>query len=94
MLKDKVYVNNPHTAEELKENIRRVVSSISQEKLRRVFRNVLTRCEACLQAQGIHLDHPLWFKERTINVITCISDDKYSQFAVTSGKNGSQFLGY
>jgi hypothetical protein len=25
MLKDKVYVNNPHTAEELKENIQRVI---------------------------------------------------------------------
>jgi hypothetical protein len=59
MLKDKVYVNNPHTAEELKENIRRVVSSISQEELLRVFQNVLTRCEACLQAQGIHFEPPL-----------------------------------
>jgi hypothetical protein len=59
MLKNKVYVNNPHTAEELKGNIRRVVLSISQEKLCRVFRNVLTRYEACLQAQGSHFEHPL-----------------------------------
>jgi hypothetical protein len=56
MLKDKVYVNNPHTAEE---NIRRVISSISQEQLRRVFQSVLTRCEACLQAQGSHFEHLL-----------------------------------
>jgi hypothetical protein len=58
-MKDEVYVNNSHTAEELKENIRPVVSSISQEQLRRVFRNVLTRCEGCLQAQGIHFEHLL-----------------------------------
>jgi hypothetical protein len=37
MLKDKVYVNNPQTAEELKENNRRVISNISQEELRQVF---------------------------------------------------------
>jgi hypothetical protein len=56
MLKDKVYVNNPHTAEELQENFRRVISNISQEEICRVFRSVLTRCEACLQAQGITLN--------------------------------------
>jgi DNA polymerase II large subunit len=59
MLKDKVYVNNPHTAEELRENIQRVISCISQEELRRVFQNVLTRYEACVQAQGSHFEHLL-----------------------------------
>jgi hypothetical protein len=59
MLKGKVYVNNPHTAEELKENIRRVISIIYQEELRQVFRNMLTRCEACLQAQDSHFEHLL-----------------------------------
>jgi hypothetical protein len=35
----------------------------------------------------------LLFKVRIIAVITSISDEEYS-FAVTSGKNGLQFLGY
>jgi len=52
---------NPHTAEELKENIRPVISGITQSMLRRIFRNVLMKCEAVLRAEGRHFDHHLLF---------------------------------
>jgi hypothetical protein len=49
-LKDKVYVNNPHTLDELKDNIRVEISHITREELRHVAGNIFRRCEACLQA--------------------------------------------
>jgi hypothetical protein len=39
-------------------------------------------------------EHLLLFKVRTINVITFTNNQKYLQFAATSGKNGSQFLNW
>jgi hypothetical protein len=55
-LKDKVYVNNPHTLDELKDNIRVEISDITREELRRVAGNIFSRCEACLQAEGRHFE--------------------------------------
>jgi hypothetical protein len=45
-MKGKVYKNNPRTAEALKTEIRNIVLSINGDELPRVFRNLMTRCEA------------------------------------------------
>lgn len=58
-LKNKVYRNNPHTLEELKDNIRREIAAISEEELMRVNGNFLRRCERCVAAQGHHFQHLL-----------------------------------
>jgi hypothetical protein len=39
-LKDRVYVNNPHSLQELKENIQREIADVSRAELRRVWRNI------------------------------------------------------
>jgi len=54
---------------------------------------LFTWCEAGLQADGRHFEHPLWFKVRILNLKSG-SDEKYLQFAVTSGKKGFKFLGF
>jgi hypothetical protein len=53
-LKDKVYGKNPHTLDELKDNIRVKISHITREELRHVAGNIFRKCEACLQAEGHH----------------------------------------
>jgi hypothetical protein len=45
-LTGKVYKNNPRTADALKTEIRNIVRSINGDELQRVFRNLMTRCEA------------------------------------------------
>jgi hypothetical protein len=54
--KNEVYVNNPHTLDELKDNIRVEISHITREEIHRVAGNIFKRCEACLQAEGRHLE--------------------------------------
>jgi hypothetical protein len=44
-LEQKVYKPNPHTTEELKENIRNEVSAISPGELQRVITNLVRRCQ-------------------------------------------------
>lgn len=51
-LKDRVYVNSPHSLQELKENIQREIADVSSAELRHVWRNIFRRCEACLEAGG------------------------------------------
>ncbi|PSN53294.1 hypothetical protein C0J52_04657 [Blattella germanica] len=41
-LKQKVYVNNPHTIEELENEIRRVLSEITRIELQKVLQNLGT----------------------------------------------------
>jgi hypothetical protein len=48
--------NNPHTLDELKDNIRVEISRITREELHCVAGNIFRRCEACLQAEGRHFD--------------------------------------
>jgi hypothetical protein len=55
-LKEKVYVNNPHSLEELQENIRHEISTIPVQQIGRVSRNIFSRCEACLEAEGRHFE--------------------------------------
>lgn len=59
MLKGKVYVNNPHTREQLQENITQVISNITRAEIRRVSGNLFTRCQACLAAEGQHFEHQM-----------------------------------
>jgi hypothetical protein len=49
-------VNNPHSLEELQENIRHEISAIPVQQLRRVSRNIFSRCEAFLEAEGRHFE--------------------------------------
>ena len=45
-LQSKVYANNPHSLEKLKQNIRYEIGDISENELRRVIGHVFRRCEA------------------------------------------------
>jgi hypothetical protein len=44
-LKDEVYRNNPHTEEELMENIQKEISEVPQEELIRLITNYLNGIE-------------------------------------------------
>ena len=55
-LKNKVYKTNPHTLDELKQNIR---TEISEAELMRVNANFLRRCRRCIDAAH-HFQHLLW----------------------------------
>ena len=44
------------------------MSNSNQQMFRRIFRNVLTKCEAVLRAEGRHFNHHLLFYVRTTNV--------------------------
>ena len=58
-LKGKVYEQNPHSIDELKDNIRNCISSITQAELERVFLNMLKRTQTCLDGGGGHFQHLL-----------------------------------
>jgi inhibitor of nuclear factor kappa-B kinase subunit alpha len=57
-LKQKVYKTNPHTIEELKENIRNEVSTIPPGELQ-VITNLVRRCQECPRADGDYFLHLL-----------------------------------
>jgi hypothetical protein len=54
-----VYKNNPRTADALETEIRNIVLSINEDELQRVFRNFMTKCEACIREHGDHFQHLL-----------------------------------
>ena len=64
-LKQKVYVNNPHTLQKLENEIRRVLSEITERErererereLQKVFQNFIHRCDYCIQKGGNHFRH-------------------------------------
>jgi hypothetical protein len=58
-LEQKVYKTNPHTIEELKENVRNEVSAISPGELQRVITNLVRRCQECARPDGDHFQHLL-----------------------------------
>ena len=47
-LKNKVYKTNPHTLDELKQNIRTEINAISEAELMSVNANFLRRCRRCI----------------------------------------------
>jgi hypothetical protein len=81
-LKDKVYVNNPHTPDELKDNILVEISHYTREKLRRVAGNIFRKCEACLQAEGRHFEILLWDEVGCVCVLCPLNRPAVSRRAV------------
>ena len=60
LLHHKVYKTNPHTLDELKQNIRTEINAISEAGLMRVNANFLRRCSRYIDAEGQHFQHLLW----------------------------------
>jgi predicted transcriptional regulator len=58
-LKQVVYSNRPLTIEDLKQNIEVAISNISQETLKKLVRNVVTRVKTCYAENGCYLQHLL-----------------------------------
>jgi predicted transcriptional regulator len=54
-----VYSNNPHTLDELKQNIRETISSIEVSELKLMSNNLFKRLEVCLRAGRGPFDHLL-----------------------------------
>ena len=61
-LKSKIYANNLHSLEELKQNVRYEIGVISENELRRVSGHVFRRCAVCQIAQGHNLEHEFWIR--------------------------------
>lgn len=58
-LKNRVYRNNPHSVDELKNSIRTEILKITEEELKRVNANFIKRCQECINADGHHFQHLL-----------------------------------
>jgi predicted transcriptional regulator len=54
-----VYSNRPQTVEDLKQNIEVSISNISQEALKKVVRNMVTRVNIRYAENGGHFQHLL-----------------------------------
>lgn len=61
-LKSKVYCNKPTTIAQLKTNIRDEMAAIPPAMCQRVFTNLRSRFEECLQRDGAHLDDVIFKK--------------------------------
>jgi hypothetical protein len=60
-LKGKVYRNTARTADDLQNEIRNVVASISADELQHVSQGFVRRCEECFRAAGNHFGHFLYY---------------------------------
>ena len=58
-LKQKVYANNPHNLDQLKENITNAIRRITREELQAVSANVVERAQKCIDVNGEHFQHLL-----------------------------------
>jgi len=58
-LKSTVYESNPHTIQELKDNICRAVAAIKITILHRAYLNMIRRSQLCIDAGGNHFQHLL-----------------------------------
>jgi hypothetical protein len=58
-LKQVAYSNHPQTTEKLKQNSEVAISNISQETLKKVVRNMMTRVNTCYAENGSHFQHLL-----------------------------------
>jgi hypothetical protein len=52
-LKGKVYKNNPRSIEALRNEITRVIGSITVDQFHKLSQNLFMRCKACLQAEVV-----------------------------------------
>jgi hypothetical protein len=53
-LKDKVYINNSRSLQELEENTWHEMLAVLTEQLRGMCKNIFSRCETCIEAEGWH----------------------------------------
>ena len=58
-LKDNVSSNNPHTLDELKQNIEDCISNITAATLKKVAYKVRKSVDACIENHGGHFQHLL-----------------------------------
>jgi hypothetical protein len=58
-LKDKVYSNNSHALDELKQSIRETITFVEVGELELVSNNLLKRLEACSRSEGRNFEHLL-----------------------------------
>lgn len=56
-LKDRVYINNPQTLRELKDNIQAEIAKITLVTLQKVLENAMKRANECLKCNGGHLNN-------------------------------------
>jgi hypothetical protein len=61
-LKQRVYVNKPHTLDQLRTNIETEIANISPAILQKVFKNFEKRLENCIERNGHHLNN-VYFKK-------------------------------
>ena len=59
-LKSTVYESNPHTIQELKDNISHAVAAIKITMLHRVYLNMIRCAQLCTDTGGNHFQHLLW----------------------------------
>jgi hypothetical protein len=57
LLKENVYKNNPHTLEELKQNVELYISNVTAETLHRVVSNMRKRMNAFIAERGGNFQH-------------------------------------
>jgi len=60
-LKSTVYESNPHTIQELKDNISHAVAAIKITMLHRVYLNMIRHAQLCIDAADNHFQHLLWW---------------------------------
>jgi len=70
-LKGRFYQNKPRTTGALKANITEEIQAVPADVLARTFQNITRRVQSCLDANGGHLQHMLWFRHisHTTNVL-------------------------
>ena len=56
-LKQKVYANNPHNLDQLKENITNAIRKITREELQAVSANIVKYAQKCIDVNGEHFQH-------------------------------------
>jgi hypothetical protein len=80
-LKQVVYSNRPQTIEDLKQNTEVAISNISQETLKKVVRNMVTRVNTCYAENGGHFQHVLQnlvscFLNMSLYIINCFIETR------------------
>jgi hypothetical protein len=87
-LKQVVYSNRPQTIEDLKQNSEVAISNISQETLKKVVRNMVTRVNTCYAENGSYFQHLLsnlvsCFLNMVLYVINCCNETRLTDCPFT-----------
>jgi len=59
--RETIYEWNPHTIQELKDNISHAIAAIKITMLHRVYLNMIRRAQLCIDSGGNHLKRLLWW---------------------------------